>query len=160
MRFFFIFASLFLFGNNFADAEESRYTDELCEDYRKIAQEFIDAELAGIRWQGASSKTACLKKQRLQTMTPDRSPASDPAFLDPEFLLADHRNIDFSVRRLPNDLLEVVMSYIGSKNKKDIPVKDNFVLKLNFGRVREQRGCASYYTEPKSFVMRARCWKD
>lgn len=136
------------------------FTDEVCEDYQKIAQEFIDVELAGFRWQGSDDTPMCLKAAHPQTLNVDRVPAGDPALLDPEFLLPENRKVDFTVKHLPNDLLEIVMNYIGKKNKKDVPVKDQFILKLNYGRVRDLRGCASWYSEPQHFVMRSKCWKE
>ncbi len=135
------------------------YTDEVCEDYQKIASEFVEMELAGLRWQGSESP-ACLGKVKTEATQVDRVPASDPALLDPEFLIPDNRKVDFSVRRIPNDLLEVVLHYIGKKRGKDQPVKDQFLLKLNYGKSRDLKGCASWYTEPIHFVMRSRCWKD
>ena len=136
------------------------YSDEVCEDFQKIAGEFIEMELSGLRWQGTSGDPQCLSKLKIQTASVDRVPANDPSLLDPEFLIPENRKIDFSVKRIPGDLLEVVMNYIGKKNKKDVPVKDLFVLKLNFGHMREKKGCASWYSEPEHFVMRTRCWKD
>jgi len=129
------------------------YSDEVCEDFQKIAGEFIDMELAGLRWQGVEGDPSCLTKLKPATAPADRVPAS-------EFIIPENRKVDFSVKRLPNDLLEVVMNYLGKKNKKDIPVKDHFVLKLNFGHQRDLKGCASWYSEPEHFVMRSRCWKD
>jgi hypothetical protein len=135
------------------------YSDDECEDFQKIASEFITMELAGLRWQGAEAP-ACLAKLKPEATQVDRVPASDPSLLDPEFLIPDNRKVDFSVRRLPGDLLEVVMHYLGKKNKTDVPVKDQFLLKLNFGKARETRGCASWYTEPLHFAMRSHCWRD
>ena len=137
------------------------FTDEVCEDFHKIASEFIEMELSGLRWQGVKSgDPVCLKKFRPTATSVDRVPASDPALLDPEYLVPENRKVDFTVKRLPDDLLEVMMNYIGKKNKKDVPVRDHFVLKLNFGRARFAKGCASWYSEPEHFVMRSRCWKD
>jgi hypothetical protein len=141
-------------------APGAEYTDEVCENFHKIAEDFIDMELSGLRWQGVSGNPECLSKLKLQTASIDRVPASDPALLDPEFLLPENRKIDLSVKRLPNDLLDVVFNYIGRKLKKDVPVRDHFVLKLNFGHLRAQKGCASWYSEPEHFAMRSRCWKD
>lgn len=138
---------------------ETPYTDEVCEDFEKIAQEFIDVELAGSRWQGTDGIPSCLANQKVQTFLPDRVPAGDPTLLDPEFLLPETRKISFTVKRLPNDLLEVIMNYIAKKNKKDVAVKDHFVLKLNYGKLRNIRGCASWFSEPTHFVMRSKCWK-
>lgn len=136
------------------------YTDEVCEDFQKVVGEFIDMELSGLRWQGVVGDPSCLAKLKPMATSIDRVPASDPALLDPEFLLPENRNISFVVKRLPEDLLDVVMNYIGKKNKKDYPVKDHFVLKLNYGRARDQKGCASWYSEPEHFVMRSRCWQE
>ena len=141
-----------------AQTVESNYTDELCEDDKKIASEFIALELAGQRWQGTIDKPVCLKAVQPVTVGNDRVPASDPALLDPEYLLPEGRNIQFSVKRLPDDLLEVVMNYIAKKKGKDVAVKDHFTLKRNFGKVRDIRGCASFYLEPEHFVMQAKCW--
>lgn len=141
-------------------ASEAQYTDEMCENFEKIAQEFIDVELAGSRWQGSDGIPSCLANQKVQTFTVDRVPAGDPALLDPEFLLPETRNVSFRVKRLPNDLLDVVLNYIAKKNKKDVAVKDHFVLKLNYGKLREIRGCASWFSEPTHFVMRSKCWKQ
>jgi hypothetical protein len=143
-----------------APTVSATYSDEVCEDFQRIASEFIEMELSGLRWQGVAGDPSCLKKFKPLATSIDRIPASDPSLLDPEFLIPENRKIDFSVRRIPNDLLEVVMNYIGKKNKKDVPVKDRFVLKLNFGQNRAAKGCASWYSEPDHFVMRSRCWKD
>ena len=142
-------------------ATEPKVFDEAtCEDYQKIAREFIDVELAGARWQGTLGPTQCLTAQHLQTVKLDRASASDPRLLDPEFLIPENRKVEFSVKRLPNDLLEVVMNYLGKKNQKDIAVKDRFTLKLNYGKVRESKGCASWYVPPEHFVMRSKCWTE
>ncbi len=147
-------------SNSVSARVESDFSDEVCENYQKIAQEFIDIELAGSRWQGTDQPPSCLVAQHPQTMNVDRTPAGDPGLLDPEYLLPDTRKIAFQVKRLPNDLLEVMMSYIAKKNKKDVPVKDRFILKLNYGKVRSLRGCASWYAQPEHFVMRSGCWKE
>jgi hypothetical protein len=143
-----------------ARAETQTYPDEVCEDFHALAGEFVEMELAGLRWQGVSGDPVCLSKLKTHATRIDRVPASDPYLLDPEYVLPDGRNVEYVVKRIPNDLLNVVMNYIAKKDKKDIPVKDHFILKLNFGKSREQKGCASWYSEPEHFVMRSRCWKD
>ncbi len=134
------------------------YSDELCQDERKIAGEFIEAELSGLRWQGTDETPKCLKNLKPNTMNAERIFEGDPALLDPEYLLPKGRKVNYSVKRLPDDLLEVSFSYIGKKMGKDFAVRDKMVLKLNFGRVRDLRGCASYFSEPEHFVMRTQCW--
>jgi hypothetical protein len=141
-----------------AQLPESRYTDEICEDDQKIVKEFIDLELAGQRWQGTEGKPVCLQKAKPQTVGTDRVPASDPSLLDPEFLLPDSREIHYTMKKIPDDLIEVVLNYIGKKHGKDVAVSDHFTLKKNFGKVRDIRGCASFYLEPVHFVMRSSCW--
>ena len=140
--------------------EPKSFDQETCEDYQKIAQEFIDVELAGSRWQGTLGPTRCLMVQQLQAVKVDRAPTSDARLLDPEFLIPENRKVEFSVKRLPNDLLEVVMNYLGKKDQKDIAVKDRFTLKLNYGKVRESKSCASWYVPPEHFVMRSKCWTE
>jgi hypothetical protein len=149
-----------LFGVQGPKAHAEAYSDETCEDFNTIANEFIAMELAGLRWQGVTGDPECLAKLKPVATSVDRVPASDPALLDPEYLLPENRKVNFIVKRIPNDLLDVVMNYIGKKNKKDYAVNDHFVLKLNFGKTRELRGCASWYSEPDHFVMRSRCWKN
>lgn len=153
---FFIFANV-LVRSPIALARE--YSDEVCEDFRNVASEFIEMELAGLRWQGVSGSSSCLSRLSPKATTIDRVPASDPFLRNPQFILPENRNVDFNVRRIPGDLLEVVMNYIGKKNKKDVAVKDHFILKMNFGKSREAKGCASWYTEPEHFAMRSRCLK-
>jgi hypothetical protein len=135
------------------------YSDEVCEDFRTVASEFIDMELAGLRWQGVSGNPSCLGRLTPKATAIDRVPASDPSLRNPQYILPENRSVDFNVRRIPGDLLEVAMNYIGKKNKKDVTVKDRFILKMNFGKAREAKGCASWYNEPEHFVMRSRCWK-
>lgn len=154
------FSLLFiLLGLSTQAAEVVRdYSDELCDQDEKIVQEFIDLELAGYRWHGVDETPLCLKKQKPETFTAERVPASSASLLDPEYLLTDTRKIQFKVKRVSGDLLEVVLNYIGRKNGKDFPVKDQFTLKKNYGKSRELRGCASMYIEPDHFVMKSSCW--
>jgi hypothetical protein len=141
-------------------AQANTYTDDVCDDYQKIAGEFIEMELSGLRWQGVVGIPACLGALKPEATTIDRIPASDPSLLDPEFTLPEGRDVSFSAHRIPNDLIDVVLNYIGQKNKKDVAVKDHFILKINFGKSRDLKGCASWYSEPDHFVMRAQCWKS
>ncbi len=153
-----LFSLLNLQPQAMAQKPESRYTDELCDDVEKVAQEFIDLELAGQRWQGTIDKPVCLKKAKPLTVGSERVPASDPTLLDPEYLLPDGRKVQFTVKKSADELLEVFLSYIGKKGGKDVPVRDHFTLKRNFGKVRDVRGCASLFLEPEHFVMRSSCW--
>lgn len=157
---FFVFLS-FLFLNpapSHAIEVTREYTDEICDDDQKIASEFIELELAGQRWQGVIDQTACMKQAKVVTVGVNRIPSSDPSMLDPEYLLKKGREVHFQIKKLPNDLIEVILNYIGSKNGKDVAVTDRFTLQKNYGKARMLRGCASFYSEPEHFVMRAQCW--
>ena len=153
-----LFISGFTYNQEQARAQTvNTYPDEVCEDFQKVAGEFIEMEISGLRWQGIRERPACLSKLKPKATTIDRVPASDPRLKNPEFLLPENRHIDFIARRIPGDLVEVILNYIGKRKQKDVAVKDRFVLKMNFGRSREAKGCASWYAEPDHFVMRSRC---
>ena len=138
---------------------ETSYSDELCDDLQQIAKDYVELELAGGRWQGG--EPSCLKRLNLKTIPSERMvQAADPGLLDPEYLLPLKRELDFKVRRLPDDLIEVRYSYLGRKAGKDVPVQDLMLLRLNFGRARDIRGCASPFQPPLHLVMRSGCSQD
>jgi len=135
---------------------ETLYSEEDCEDIQQIAQDYLELELSGFRWQGGES--SCLKDLKLKTW-PARSeaPVADPLLRRPEFLIPDDRPVEVSVRRLPGDRLELKVHYIGRKGVKEITVRDSAILRLNFGKIRETTGCASVYQPLDHLVMRRNC---
>jgi hypothetical protein len=135
---------------------ESLYSEEDCEDIQQIAQDYLELELSGFRWQGGES--SCLKGLKLKTWpVHQEAPVADPALRRPGFLIPDDRPADVSVRRLPGDRLELKVHYIGKKGVKEVTVRDSAILRLHFGKVRETRGCASVYQPLEHFVMRRNC---
>ena len=135
------------------------FTEESCDSMFLLGTEFVELELAGARWQGGDSP--CLPSLHLKTM-PSRKfkPSQDPGLLDPEYLLEGKRKARVKVKRLPDDLLEVSYSYPGTRLGKDATISDRMVLKLNFGKTREDSGCALIQTPPRHFVMRKSCVRD
>jgi hypothetical protein len=130
-----------------------------CEDLERLGSEFMEYELAGGRWQGGDS--ACLSKLRMKTVRAIKADGpADPALLDPEYLLLKKRKMGIRTRRLPQDLLELRISYLGRKLGKDEQVEDDLTLKLNFGPARTEKGCATLHRPPKHFVMREGCSED
>ncbi len=135
---------------------ESLYSEEDCEDLQQIAQDYLELELSGFRWQGGES--VCLKGLKLKTWpSQQEAPVADPMLRRPEYLIPDDRPADVSVRRLPGDRLELKVHYIGRKGAKEIAVRDTAILRLHFGKVRETRGCASVYQPLEHLVMRKNC---
>ncbi len=148
----------------FAGAIES---DEVCDSIQTIAEEYMALELAGYRWQGGDSP--CLSKLKLKTQGSARAKwkgAADPLLLDPEFIIPDRRKLDVQAKRLPQDLIEVRVAYLGRKKSpgtkmgEDVAVKDRFTLKINFSRDRIQKGCASILVPPAHLVMKKSCVAD
>jgi hypothetical protein len=138
---------------------EPVFSDEVCEDYLQIAKDYVELELLGLRWQGG--EPSCLKSVQVKSLLSERAISiGDPGLLDPELLLPRDRMVSVQVKRVPQDLLEVRFSYIGKKGSQDIPVKDFAILKLNFNRTRDLKGCASLYQAPSHFVMRKGCNRD
>ena len=135
------------------------FTEESCDSMFLLGTEFVELELAGARWQGGDSP--CLSALRLKTM-PSRKikQSQDPGLLDPEYLVEGKRKVRVNVKRLPDDLVEVIYSYPGTRGGKDVPVSDRMVLKLNFGKIRKDSGCALIQTPPRHFVMRKSCVRD
>jgi hypothetical protein len=142
-----------------------------CDDLSKVASEFMDLELAGARWQGGGSP--CLPKLKLKLIRPIQATGSaDPALLDPDYLLPKTRKLEIKTRRLPQDLLELRISYLGRKfstaqqgasdlaRRADVPVQDALILKLHFGRAREEKGCATLHKAPAHLVMREGCAEE
>jgi hypothetical protein len=159
MSFWIVLAALSLKSS---EAATSSYTDSICQDQNKIAQEYIDAELAGSRWQGSDEEDVpCLKDFHPKTMKLELTPHGEAYFLNPEYLVSDPKKVTFTLKKLPDDLLEVQLTYQAytPKNKKETTVHDAFTLQLNSGKARTLRGCASFESEPKLFVMRSQCWK-
>ncbi len=135
---------------------ESLYSEEECEDIHQIAQDYLELELSGFRWQGGES--GCLKDLKLKTWPArQEAPVADPALRHPEFVIPDDRPVDVSVRRLSGDRLELKVHYIGRKGAKEVTVRDSAILRLHFGKVREVRGCASVYQALDHLVMRKTC---
>ena len=66
------------------------------------------------------------------------------------------------IKKDSDDMLNVKISYLGRApaGKEDVQVRDSFRLKLNFGRAREVRGCASVFSPPETFVMKQKCYKN
>ncbi len=146
----------------YAGAIES---DERCDSVQTIAEEYMALELAGYRWQGGDSP--CLSKLKLKTQVSVKSKgAADPLLLDPEFIIPDRRKVDIQAKCLPQDLIEVRVAYLGKKKKpgikggEDVAVKDRFTLKMNFGRDRIQKSCASILIPPVHLVMKKSCVAD
>jgi hypothetical protein len=149
---------VFLQGALAAPLVEPLFSDEDCEDYQKIASEYVELELAGVRWQGGDSP--CLKGLKLTTGLSDRAvPVADPALQSPAYLLPESRQMDIWVRRIPGDRLEVKVHYIGKQGSREKPVRDTAILRLNFGRSREARGCASVFQPLEHLVLRSHCAK-
>jgi hypothetical protein len=142
-----------------APVVEPLYSDEECEDLQRIGSEFVELELSGIRWQGGDS--VCLEALRTRTLSSERPvPVSDPALTHPAFILPEGREPEILVKRISGDRLEVKVSYIGLKNGRDRPVRDTAILRLNFGRARELRGCASVFQPFEHLVLRKACHRD
>lgn len=130
-----------------------------CEDLSRVGSEYMEYELAGGRWQGGDSP--CLTKLKIKTFRARKAQGpADPALLDPDYILPKKRKIEVTTRRLPQDLLEIRITYLGRKHRKDELVHDALTLKLNFGRAREEKGCASLQRPPRHFVMREGCSED
>ena len=135
---------------------EPLFSDEDCEDYQKIANEYVELELSGSRWQGGDSP--CLKGLKLRTALAERPvPVADSALLQPEFVVPEDRLVEVGVRRIPGDRLEVKVHYIGKRAGKEKTVRDSAILRLNFGRAREVRGCASVFQPLEHLVLKRNC---
>jgi hypothetical protein len=142
-----------------------------CDDLSRVASEFMELELSGARWQGGDSP--CVPKLKLKLLRAARSGSSgDPSLLDPEYLLPKSRKVGIQARRLPQDLLELKISYLARKfvtepeetskagRNVDVPVHDVLILKLQFGRARAEKGCATLHKPPAHFVMREGCAEE
>jgi hypothetical protein len=149
-------ALLLVSGGVAGPVVESLYSEEDCEDLQQIAQDYLELELGGFRWQGGTP--TCLKDMKLKTwpIRPE-APVADPGLRRPEFLIPDDRPVDVSVRRIPGDRIELKVHYIGKKGTKEVTVRDSAVLRLHFGKVRESRGCASVFQPLEHLVMRRTC---
>jgi hypothetical protein len=135
---------------------ETLFSEEDCEDLQQVAQDYLELELSGSRWQGGESP--CLGGLKLRTWPVRReAPVADPGARRPEFLVPDDRPVDVGVRRLSEDRIELKVHYIGRKGARDVPVRDAAILRLHFGKVREVRGCASVYQPLEHLVMRRNC---
>lgn len=135
------------------------FTEESCDSISLLGAEFVELELAGARWQGGDSP--CLSSLRLKTMPARKlKQTQDPGLLDPEYLVEGRRKARVKVKRLPDDLVEVTFSYPGTRLGKDAAISDRMVLKLNFGKTREDSGCALIQTPPQHFVMRKSCVRE
>lgn len=134
-------------------------SEDNCENYKKLIEEYIALELAGARWQGGTS--SCLKKLKLDTMVSEKMKLpDDPTLSDPQYILTEGREIQSEYKRTADNLLEVKVYYIGRSpaGKEDVAVKDSFKLKLNYGQTRDLRGCASVFTPLEHFVMKKSCY--
>jgi hypothetical protein len=134
-------------------------TPNPCDDLGRLSAEFMDLELAGSRWQGGEPRCLSQLKLKLLRRVKLDGPA-DPALLDPEYVLPKGRKVSIQTRRLPQDLIELKISYLGRRLGKDERVRDELVLKLNFGKAREEKGCVTLHRAPKYFVMREGCAED
>lgn len=143
----------------YSQTVEVLHSEEPCENYKQLIQDYIDLELAGARWQGGTS--SCIKKLKLRTMASEKMKLpEDPTLADPQYILTEGREIQSEYKRTEENLLEVKVYYIGRApgSKEDIQVKDTFKLKLNYGQTRDLRGCASVFTPLENLVMKKSCY--
>jgi len=142
-----------------ASAHAEDFSAESCRDQHAITKEVIELELSGVRWQGGDSP--CLKQSRFDKVVAVKARVGDPYLLDPEVTLPKGREVKIlSERWLDIGGVEVKFAYIGKKDGKDVPIEDQLVYTVNYGKNRKKRGCATISEEPHHFVMRAECVSD
>jgi len=140
-------------------ARAENFSVEACRDQHAITKEVIELELSGVRWQGGDS--SCLKQSHFEKVVAVKAHVGDPYLLDPELILPKGRDVKIlSERWLDIGGVEVKFAYIGKKDGKDVPIEDQIVYIMNYGKNRKARGCATISEEPRHFVMRAECVND
>ena len=135
------------------------FQSEECEDLELIAREYLSLERAGLRWQGG--EPLCLSRLKLKTWKKDRGAAvPDPALADPDYVIPSSRKMKIKTKRTPDDRVLVHFSYVAKKTGKEVSVSDEFELRLNFGKARSQKGCATLIRAPRYLVMDGSCVEE
>ncbi|MBS1960176.1 MAG: hypothetical protein JST80_11935 [Bdellovibrionales bacterium] len=143
-----------------AIVKPTEFDPSKCDDIEKIAQELIERELAGVRWQGGASD--CLDQSKFDLVNARKLIYGDSSLLDPKVLLAKGKEvkIDPLTKNGVTGIYTVKFHYIGKKNAGFVNITDAIRFTIYSKKAIKTEGCAMLIDEPETFVMREECHHD
>lgn len=133
------------------------FNPEACDDIEKVAEELIELELAGVRWQGGLSK--CLDQSKFTLVHAKHVTYGDSRLLDPKITLKKGKTvkIDVPTKNAVSGIYTVKFHYIGHNGSAFKNISDSIQFSIYSKRVIKTEGCAMLLEEPATFVMREEC---
>ena len=150
-------AAIFVFTGQIARAEPT-FDLAKCADIPKIAEELVEVELSGKRWQGGDS--VCLDQSKFDRVNAKKIEAGDSALLDPELIIKKGKEVKIDPP-IFNPITEVyTIHYYASgkrKNGEIANIKNSILFSIYSKGAIKTEGCAMLLEKPEHFVMREEC---
>jgi hypothetical protein len=129
-----------------------------CDDIEQIAEELVELNLGGVRWQGGESK--CLDQNKFKTVKAEKLVYGDAATLNPSVIVSKGRpvTVDVPTRNEVTGVYSVNFYFIGkTRSGQAKNVRDSLRFTIYSKSAIKTQGCARLVDEPETFAMREEC---